>query len=52
MIHLYYIAIQNKMLCSVKLFQHQISTNLINKKVSFLYGKDENSDKKTLTLIL
>lgn len=48
MIHLYYIAIQNKMLCPVKLFQHQISTNLIDKKVSFLYGKDDNSDKKNI----
>lgn len=48
MIHLYYIAIQNKMLCPVKLFQHQISTNLIDEKESFLYGKDENSDKKNI----
>lgn len=46
MIHLYYMTIHNKMLCPVKLFHHQISTNLIGKKVSIPYDKDKHSDKK------
>lgn len=41
------------MLCPVKLFQHQISTNLIDKKVSLKVSvKMKILIKKTLTLIL